>query len=151
MKKIISLLFATVLWTSCSVEKVNLSPLSNSFTSYSLGTSNLVENSSKSFDKVNYVSEITNTLSEFPTFEFQNLNAEIYKMKLYISDYIYAIKQNDTESKSKAYKNFTSTYKNIQNLKSNLSSDEIELLNRYLVKIKTNISLIDSIDITETK
>ena len=150
MKKLISLLFLSILWTSCSVEKVNLSPLSNSFTSYSL-SSNLVENSSKSFDKVNYLSEITNTLSEFPTFSVQNLNAEIYKMKLYISDYIYAIKQNDNANKTKAYKNFTTTYKNIQNLKSNLTPEEIELLNRYLVKIKTNISLIDSIDITETK
>lgn len=150
MKKLISLLFATLLWTSCSVEKVNLSPLSNSFTSYSL-SSNLVENSSKSFDKVNYLSEITNTLSEFPTFSAQNLNSEIYKMKLYISDYIYAIKQNDAANKTKAYKNFTTTYKNIQNLKSNLTPEETELLNRYLVKIKTNISLIDSIDITETK
>lgn len=150
MKKLISLLFLSILWTSCSVEKVNLSPLSNSFTSYSL-SSNLVENSSKSFDKVNYLSEITNTLSEFPTFSVQNLNAEIYKMKLYISDYIYAIKQNDNANKTKAYKNFTTTYKNIQNLKSNLTPEEVELLNRYLVKIKTNISLIDSIDITETK
>lgn len=150
MKKLISLLFLSILWTSCSVEKVNLSPLSNSFTSYSL-SSNLVENSSKSFDKVNYLSEITNTLSEFPSFSVQNLNAEIYKMKLYISDYIYAIKQNDNANKTKAYKNFTTTYKNIQNLKSNLTPEEIELLNRYLVKIKTNISLIDSIDITETK
>ena len=150
MKKLISLLFLSILWTSCSVEKVNLSPLSNSFTSYSL-SSNLVENSSKSFDKVNYLSEITNTLSEFPTFSVQNLNAEIYKMKLHISDYIYAIKQNDNANKTKAYKNFTTTYKNIQNLKSNLTPEEIELLNRYLVKIKTNISLIDSIDITETK
>lgn len=150
MKKIISLLFLSILWTSCSVEKVNLSPLSNSFTSYSMN-SNLVENSSKSINRVNYLSEITNTLSEFPTFSVQNLNAEIYKMKLYISDYIYAIKQNDSANKTKAYKNFTTSYKNIQNLKSNLTPDELELLNRYLVKIKTNISLIDSIDITETK
>lgn len=150
MKKLISLLFLSILWTSCSVEKVNLSPLSNSFNSYSMN-SNLVENSSKSINKVNYLSEITNTLSEFPTFSVQNLNAEIYKMKLYISDYIYAIKQNDNANKTKAYKNFTTSYKNIQNLKSNLTPDELELLNRYLVKIKTNISLIDSIDITETK
>ena len=46
-------------------------------------------------ERVNYLSEITNTLTEFPVFKNQKLNAEIYKMKLHISDYIYSIKQNN--------------------------------------------------------
>lgn len=147
MKKLISLLFITILWSSCSVEKVNLSPFSNSFTNYSL-SSNTINNSEKSLEKVNYISEITNTLSEFPTFGFKNIDAEIYKMKLHIADYVYAIKQKNTVQQSKAFLNYTETYKNIQNLKSNLSQDQLELLNRYLVKIKTNMSLIDSFDVT---
>lgn len=150
MKKFISLLVSFFLLTSCSVEKVNLSPLSNSFSNYST-TSHFSENTYKSFQSVDYISEITNTLSEFPIFKNQRINAEVYKMKLYISDYIYAIRQKNSLEENIAYKNYSQTYKNIQNLKTSLSTEELELLNRYLAKIKTNITLIDSIDITKEK
>jgi hypothetical protein len=102
-------------------------------------------------ERVNYLSEITNTLTEFPVFKNQKLNAEIYKMKLHISDYIYSIKQNNKAEQTKAYKNYTNSYKTIQTLKTSLPKDDLELLNRYLAKIKTNISLIDSFDSTESK
>lgn len=102
-------------------------------------------------ERVNYLSEITNTLSEFPVFKNQKLNAEVYKMKLHISDYIYAIKQNNKEEKTKAYNNYTNSYKTIQTLKTSLQKDDLELMNRYLAKIKTNISLIDSFDGKESK
>ena len=103
MRNTINLLFALLLLTSCSVEKVNLSPLSNSFSSYSTQTS-FSEQTYKSMERVNYLSEITNTLTEFPVFKNQKLNAEIYKMKLHISDYIYSIKQNNKAEQTKAYK-----------------------------------------------
>jgi ribonuclease HIII len=77
-------------------------------------------------ERVNYLSEITNTLTKFPVFKNQKLNAEIYK-------------------------NYTNSYKTIQTLKTSLPKDDLELLNRYLAKIKTNISLIDSFDSTESK
>lgn len=150
MKKNLGFVVYLLLLTSCSVEKINLSPLSSSFASYN-STSSTINNTTQSLNNVNYASEITNTLAEFPTFSSQKLNSEIHKMKLHISDYIFALKQNDNSEKNKAYKNYTTCYKSIQNLKSNLSSEELELLNRYLVKIKTNISLIDSINTIETK
>ena len=37
------------------------------------------------------------------------MNSEIYKLKLYITDYLYAIKQKDVISKNDAYE----LYKNI--------------------------------------
>ena len=85
--------------------------------------------------------------------EFSNakLNAEVYKLKLSITDYVYAIKQENSLEKSNAYKKYTDSYKNIQTIKTQLSKDELELLNRFLVKVKTNISLIDSINFTESK
>lgn len=150
MRNTINLLFALLLLTSCSVEKVNLSPLSNSFSSYSTQTS-FSEQTYKSMERVNYLSEITNTLTEFPVFKNQKLNAEIYKMKLHISDYIYSIKQNNSAEQTKAYNNYTNSYKTIQTLKTGLPKDDLELLNRYLAKIKTNISLIDSFDSAESK
>ena len=75
----------------------------------------------------------------------------MYKLKLSITDYVYAIKQENSLEKSNAYKKYTDSYKNIQTIKTQLSKDELELLNRFLVKVKTNISLIDSINFTESK
>ena len=38
---------------------------------------------------------------------------------------------------------------NIQKLKDKLPEDELELLNRFMAKVKTNITLIESEKITE--
>jgi len=150
MRRYLGLLILMILLSSCTVEKMNLSPLSNNFSSFNT-TSNFAESSYKSLETVNYTSELTNIISEFPVFSNPKLNSEIYKLKLSITDYIYAIKQENPLEKSNAYKNYTDSYKSIQKLKAELSKEELELLNRFLVKIKTNISLIDSINITEPK
>lgn len=150
MRRYLGLLFLIILLTSCSVEKVNLSPLSNNFSNFNT-TNTFAESSYKSVQTVGYTSELTNVISEFPVFNHAKLNTEVYKLKLSITDYIYAIKQENHLEKSNAYKKYTDAYKNIQKLKAELSKEELELLNRFLVKIKTNISLIDSINITEPK
>lgn len=150
MKSYISLLFFVLLLTSCTVERVNLSPLSSNFSGYT-STNDIIKGTSKSIEIVSYASELTNLISGFPVFNNSKVDAEVYKLKQNITDYIYAVKKDDTVEKSNAYKGFTDSYKNIQKLKTDLSSEELELLNRYLVKIKTNISLIDSINISEAK
>lgn len=150
MKRYLSLLFSAFLLISCTVDKVNLSPLSSDFAGYN-STGNFFQNTAKSTKTVSYTSELSNLISEFPVFSNNKLNSEVYKLKHNITDYIYAIKKDSAIEKSHAYKGYTNSYKNIQKLKTELSSEEVELLNRYLVKIKTNISLIDSINFTETK
>lgn len=150
MRRYLGLLFLMILLSSCSVEKVNLSPLSNNFSSFNT-TGNLAESSYKSVETVSYTSELTNIISEFPVFKHSKLNSEVYKLKLSITDYIYAVRQENPLEKSNAYKNYTDSYKKIQKLKAGLSKEELELLNRFLVKIKTNISLIDSINFTDSK
>jgi hypothetical protein len=150
MKKHFSLLFLALLLTSCTVDKVNLSPLSSNFAGYG-SSSHFFQNTAKSTKTVSYTSELSNLISEFPVFSNNKLNAEVYTLKHNITDYIYAIKSDNSIEKSNAYKGYTNSYKNIQNLKTELPSEEVELLNRYLVKIKTNISLIDSINLSETK
>mgnify|MGYP003604558941 FL=1 len=148
MRKFISLFFALILWTSCSVEKLNLSPLANSFSN----TNSVYSASSKtseSINTINYTSELSNLLSEFPIFSNKSMNAEIYKLKLYITDYLYAIKQKDVISKNDAYELYKKTFVNIQKLKDKLPEDELELLNRFMAKVKTNITLIESEKITE--
>ena len=150
MRRYLGLLLLTLLLTSCTVEKVNLSPLSNNFSGFS-ATSNFAESYYQSVEAVNYAAELTNILSEFPVFSNAKLNAEVYKLKLSITDYVYAIKQENSLEKSNAYKKYTDSYKNLQTIKTQLSKDELELLKRFLVKVKTNISLIDSINFTESK
>jgi len=148
MRKFISLFFVLILWTSCSGEKLNLSPLANSFSN----TNSVYSASSKtseSINTINYTSELSNLLSEFPIFSNKIMNSEIYKLKLYITDYLYAIKQKDVISKNDAYELYKKTFVNIQKLKDKLPEDELELLNRFMAKVKTNITLIESEKITE--
>lgn len=149
MKKKISLLLLLLLMQSCAVERVNLSPLSDSFSTYS--TSSFISSTGKSLSTVGYTSELTNTLSQFPLFGNEKLNREIGGMKQHVSDYVYAVKKDQSSEKTKAYKNFSVSYKKIQHLKEELSIEDTELLNRYLVKIKTNISLIDAITFPDTE
>ena len=148
MRKWIGLLLVSLLWTSCSVEKLNLSPLANSFSN----TNSVYSASSKtseSINTINYASELSNLLSEFPIFSSRSMNSEIYKLKLHITDYVYAVKQKDLISKNEAYALYKKTFINIQKLKSSLPQDELELLNRFMAKVKTNITLIESEKITE--
>lgn len=144
MRIIISFFVAIFLWMSCSVEKPNLSPLSNS-----LAISQSFKSTTESIDAVNYSSELTNLLSEFPIFSNKTMNSEVYKLKLYITDYLYAIKNNDSKSKNEAYESLKITYKKIHQNKIVLEGDEKELLERFMAKVKTNISLIESQEITE--
>lgn len=148
MKKWIGLLLVSLLWTSCSVEKLNLSPLSNSFSSYN-STTSFTDRTTTSVNTVTYTSELSNLLSEFPIFSSRSMNSEIYKLKLHITDYLYAVKQKDLISKNEAYVLYKKTFINIQKLKSSLPQDELELLNRFMAKVKTNITLIESEKITE--
>ena len=148
MRKWIGLLLVSLLWTSCSVEKLNLSPLSNSFSSYS-STVSFADKTTSSVNTITYTSELSNLLSEFPVFSSKNINSEIYKLKLHITDYLFAIKQKDLTSKNEAYANYKKTFINIQKLKNTLPKDEMELLNRFMAKVKTNITMIESEKITE--
>lgn len=148
MRKWIGLLLVSLLWTSCSVEKLNLSPLSNSFSSYN-STTSFTDRTTTSVNTVTYTSELSNLLSEFPIFSSRSMNSEIYKLKLHITDYLYAVKQKDLISKNEAYALYKKTFINIQKLKSSLPQDELELLNRFMAKVKTNITLIESEKIAE--
>lgn len=147
MKKTVGFLLLILLMPSCAVERVNLSPLSSSFSGYSTGS--FISNTGKSLSTVGYTSELTNLMAEFPAFSNEKLNREIDTLKIHLSDYVYAVKKNNAEARGKAYEALSLSYKTLQQLKNGLSAEEGELLNRFLVKIKTNISLIDAINITE--
>ena len=55
----------------------------------------------------------------------------------------------EVAAKNDAYELYKKTFVNIQKLKDKLPEDELELLNRFMAKVKTNITLIESEKITE--
>ncbi len=135
-----------IIITSCATEKLNLSPLSNNFYSETKG-SDSDRGSKKSFDinikeNVN-ASEISNLISTFPKFKNNGLNEEITSLKYSLQNYLYAIDANNLNGKKRAIKSFEKSYKKIQKLRQNIDKDDNEVLNRYLVRLKTNISVIE--------
>ncbi|KPE49914.1 hypothetical protein [Chryseobacterium indologenes] len=135
-----------IIITSCATEKLNLSPLSNNFYSETKG-SDSDRGSKKAFDinikeNVN-ASEISNLISTFPKFKNDGLNEEITSLKYSLQNYLYAIDANNLNGKNRAIKSFEKSYKKIQKLRQNIDKDDNEVLNRYLVRLKTNISVIE--------
>ncbi|MBE4951289.1 hypothetical protein [Chryseobacterium culicis] len=146
MKRLIFLGVLIILTSSCATEKLNLSPLSNNFYSDTKG-SDSDRGSKKNFninikENIN-ASEISNMVSTFPKFKNNGINEEITSLKYSLQNYLYAIDANNSTGKSRALKSFEKSYKKIQKLRQNLDRDEDEVLNRYLVRLKTNISVIE--------
>lgn len=151
---LVATLFAIVN-TSCATEKLNTSPLSNNFYSEAKTAQAEIE-ASKGIsinisDNVN-ASEITNLISTFPSFKNKGLNEQIQVLKYNLQNYLYAIDAGNKSGKNRNIKSLEKSYKNIQKLRGTLDKDDNELLNRYLVKIKTNVSVIeDSVNGNGTK
>jgi hypothetical protein len=146
MKQLFFLGILSIIISSCATEKLNFSPLYNSFYSDTKG-SDSDRGSKKGFDiniKENLnASEISNLIATFPKFKNTGLNDEITALKYSLQNYLYAIDANNTAGKSRAIKSFEKSYKKIQKLRQNLNKDDNEVLNRYLVRLKTNISVIE--------
>ncbi len=132
--------------TSCATEKPNFSPLSASFYSDTKGS----DSNKGTFTTINAnlkgntsASEISNLIATFPSFKNNALNDEITALKYNLQNYLYAIDVNNAGGKKKAIRNFEKSYKKVQQLRQYLNTDENEVLNRYLVRIKSNISVIE--------
>ncbi|MEY8758774.1 hypothetical protein [Chryseobacterium tongliaoense] len=146
MKQLFFIGLILILTSSCATEKLNFSPLSNNFYSEAKG-SDSDRGVKKSIDinikeNVN-ASEISNLISTFPKFKNPNLNEEVTTLKYSLQNYLYAIDANNISGKNRAVKDFEKSYKKIQKLRQHLNKDDDEVLNRYLVRIKTNVSVIE--------
>jgi hypothetical protein len=121
-----------------------MSPLNNSTTSKTTAVKDL--NTFNNYITQNEnAAEITNLLSSFPKFsKNKSLNLEAASMIVNIQDYLYAVEAGNAPGKDRALKGFEKSYKKIQILRKNLTPDEDEVLNRYLVRIKTNINIIEN-------
>lgn len=146
MKRLFFFGVLLIVTSSCATEKLNLSPLSNNFYSETRG-SDSDRDLKKSIDinikeNVN-ASEISNLISTFPKFKNNDLNNEVTNLKYSLQNYLYAIDASNVPGKDKAIKNFEKSYKKIQKLRQYLNKDDDEVLNRYLVRLKTNINVIE--------
>ena len=127
---------------SCSAEKINLSPISNSLTQSS---DNSTYNLGDRKDLIVYSSEITNLISSFPKFKNDAVNSEVKNLKIYLKEYIEAMESYNMTALYQSQRKFEKSYRKLQKLRKFLNSDEDGVLSRYLVRIKTNISQLDNL------
>lgn len=142
MKRLFFLGILLIITSSCATEKLNMSPLSNSFSSDAKSDSDGKSISINITENVN-ASEITNLISTFPKFSNTAVNEEVSNLKYTLQNYLYAIESGNKSGKNKTIRGLEKSYKNIQKLRKNLKKDEDEVLNRYLVRLKTNVTVIE--------
>ena len=144
--KILGISFCLLL-VSCSVEKVSVSPATTLLSEVSYDTfADAADGIETKIEFINYSSEINNAFqNSLISFSKKEVNEEVSALKFTISEYLYAIKEHNTIGKEKSFFNYEKSYKKLQKLKNKLTPEEQDTLNRFLVKIKTNISLIESL------
>lgn len=131
---------------SCATEKPSTSPTRNLLTNISETTpSNINRSISNDLDLMRYSAEITNSFANSKPCSNKNINEEVATLKFNVNEYLYAVKEYNTVGKERALYNYEKSYKKIQKLKNKLPEYEQEVLNRLLVNIKTNITLIESL------
>lgn len=136
----------SLLLASCSVEKVNLSPTSNLIGKIDSETPHKIsQNIVDKMDIAHYFSQVTNAFSEIPTYSKNTVNEEISILKFNIMEYFYAIQEGNALGEERALADYKNSYRKLQKLKQKLSVEEEESLNRFLVNVKTNISLVSLI------
>lgn len=144
--KILGISFCLLL-VSCSVEKVSVSPATALLSEVSYDTfADAADGIETKIEFINYSSEINNAFqNSLISFSKKEVNEEVSALKFTISEYLYAVKEHNTIGKEKSFFNYEKSYKKLQKLKNKLNPEEQDTLNRFLVKIKTNISLIESL------
>ena len=123
---------------SCSAEKINLSPVGG------MSLKNPSYSYSERKNLIVYSSEISNLISSFPKFKNNAVNLEITNLKYHLKDYIGAMEVYNINGLNIAQRNFEKSYKKLQKLRKYLNADDDQVLNRYLVRIKTNMSFLES-------
>ncbi|XJR87066.1 hypothetical protein ACH34I_06900 [Elizabethkingia anophelis] len=140
-----------LLSVSCSVETLNYVSRSNKDQMPSSLVSNFdnhyVESKAASteisIEKVKYVSDLSNLITVFPKFKNSAVNAEVKKLKAAVQSYIYGTTEGNSKQKRFAYRDYATSYKTLQTLKKYMNRDDIELIDRYLTRIKANINSLE--------
>lgn len=127
-----------LLAVSCSAEKINLSPIGT------MSSSSEIYSYSERKNLIVYSSEISNLITSFPKFKNDAVNEEVGKLKYYLKDYIGAMEAYNMNGLNTSQRNFEKSYKKLQKLRKYLNKDDDQVLNRYLVRIKTNMTFLES-------
>lgn len=146
MIKYLSIFCCGFLIVSCSAEKVSLSPVYESLSSSQRVS---VQNYPDKFtDKTSanfYASELINQMSTFPDFENAGLDREVETLKYNVRQYVYALQEYNIVGQQSYLNKVEKSYKNIQKMRKFLNADDDQIINRYLVRIKSNIAQIESL------
>lgn len=127
---------------SCSAENINLSPVGGM--TYNSKANHSFYSLKERKNLIVYASEITNLMASFPKFRSDAVNKEVVQLNYHLKDYIGAIEAYNINGLVSAERNFERSYKKLQKLRKFLNQDEDEVLNRYLVRIKTNLSILNN-------
>ena len=127
-----------LLAVSCSAEKINLSPIGT------MSSSSEIYSYSERKNLIVYSSEISNLITSFPKFKNDAVIEEVGKLKYYLKDYIGAMEAYNMNGLNTSQRNFEKSYKKLQKLRKYLNKDDDQVLNRYLVRIKTNMTFLES-------
>jgi len=141
MKKIFLSALIIIVFGSCATEKGNTSPVATGITDKK---ANNGEDFSVKISENANAAEISNLLSTFPVFSKKDVNEEVSALKFSLQNYLYAIDAGNLKAKDKQLKGMQKSYRKIQKLRKSLTTDEDNILNRYLVRIKTNVAVLEN-------
>lgn len=138
-------LFVTLSALSCTSEKVTLSPVYDNLSGPNTPT---IVNYPQRFDESSkhlfYASELSSQASSFPKFRNQAVNREVDVLKYNIKQYVYAVQEHNLLGQDSSLIKLQKSYRKIQKLRKSLPTEEDEVINRYLVRIKSNLEQIEA-------
>lgn len=145
MQKLFCCLFLVTLMLSCTSDKLNTSIVleRSSLTPQQSLRHSIIDDVTDIYT-VQYSLRLNATLDSFPILKVDHIDKEIKRLKFYATEIMYALKEQNPKGREKAQYHFQQTYQKIQRLKTKLDPDQQELLNRYLTRVKTDISLLES-------
>ena len=127
---------------SCSTEKINLSPVGDNLSQTNGKTLKYSLEQRKNL--IFYSSEITNLIASFPKLGNDAVNKEVLNLKSCLKDYIGAMEESNRNALEDSQKRYAKANKKLQNLRKYLNKQDDDVLNRYLVRIKTSMTLLNS-------
>lgn len=128
---------------SCTSEKVTVSPMTGILSSEPAVVN---RNFQDQTDAVFYSSELTNAMSTFPKLQNTAVNEEVARLKKGVRNYVYALQQYNIDARKDALDEVEKSYKKIQTLRKFLNKDDDDVINRYLVRIKSNITKLEALN-----
>lgn len=146
MTRYIGFCVALIATASCSSEKVTLSPLYDSVADGKpVIDAGITSQSKDRKAEIFYASELVNHLSTMPKFKNDALNREVGVLKHNVKEFVYAVQAYNLAGRERSLANIAKSYRKIQKMRSFLHPDENEVINRYLVRIKSNINNLETL------